>query len=374
MKRNRIFAVLSFLAMGMAITSCNKEETPVSKEDMDNARAFVLALKQGENAYNGLAFKTSFKQQYDIAYVDENENAKTSYNYDYDAEGSVTMAYRLDANAMFDFGKCFDEGGCYLTGDQQEIAKLTSTTTAKGEFGKDDRSFQEDYAFHHTFGIQFDPSDFYAQGAHDLTDRIVPDNDGSGSFQGHIARSCIEDVAAKAIKSSIDRILYMNAWQEVTSFRVAMDDYFAGLDLTSDKLASEFNRHHKITFAEHNGILHAEFSFDAGEVFSAIGGKKADINASIQGKVDIDQANHRVTSYSFDFKDAYASMIEKQLSNKQSHSLNIKTFILTGALEDCRYEDLHLSGNFVDYTSEQVDAFIEGYTAHVIPNIGSVSH
>ena len=374
MKHNKIFAVLSFLAMGMVITSCNKEETPVSQEDMDSARTFVAAMKKGENAYNGLAFKTSFKQQYDIAYVDENENAKTSYNYDYDAEGSVTMAYQLNANAMFDFGKCFDEGGCYLTGDQQEIAKLTSTTTAKGEFGKDDRSFQEDYAFHHIFGIQFDQNDFYAQGAHDLTDRIVPDNDGSGTFQGHIARSSIEGVAAKAIKSSIDRILYMNAWQEASSFRLAMDDYFAGLDLNSDKLASEFYRHHKITFTENNNLLHAEFSFDAGEVFSAIGGKKADINASIQGQVDIDQVNHRVTSYSFDFKDAYASMIEKQLSNKQSHSLNIKTFILTGALEDYRYEDLHLSGNFVDYTSEQVDAFIEGYTAHVIPDIGNVSH
>ena len=371
MKSNKTFAFLSLLAMGMSLASCG--ETPVSKEDLARSRGFVAAMKKGEDAYNGLGFKTSFKQQYGVAYVDENEDSKTDYQYDYSAEGSVTMAYRLGANATFDFAKCFDEGGFYLVGDQKENAKLTSTSAGKGETPKGDRSFKEDYSFHHIFGIQFDQSDFYAQGNHDLTDRIVPSND-SDVFQGHIARSSIQGVASKTVKGSIDRILYMNAWQEVSSFRLAMGRYFAGLDLTSDDLAADFYRHHKITFAEENGVLHAEFSLDAGTVFSAIGGKDAGIDARIQGKADIDQANLRVTSYSFDFKDAYVSVLKKRLSGKKTHNLNIETFVLRGELEDFRYEDLHLSGKFVDYSSEQVNEFIEGYEAHVIPHLTGVSH
>lgn len=373
MKHNKTFSFLSLLGLGMALASCGGE-TPVSKQDMARSRGFVAAMKKGEDAYNGLSFKTSFKQRYNVAYVDENEDSKTDYDYDYSAEGSVTMAYRLGANATFDFAKCFDEGGCYLIGDQKEIAKLTSTSIGKGELVKKDKSFREDYSFHHIFGIQFDQSDFYAQGTHDLTDRIAHVNDSSGAFQGHIARSSIQTVASKAIKGSIDRILYMNAWQEVSSFHLAMNDYFAGLDLSSDTSAATFYRRHKITFAEENGVLRAEFSFDANEIFSAIGGKNAGIDARIQGKVDIDQANLRVTSYSFDFKDAYASVLRKQLSGKKSHNLSIEAFVLKGELEKLRYEDLRLSGDFVDYSSEQMNEFIEGYSAHVIPNLSGVSH
>lgn len=372
MKRIKATALLSFFLLGLGLSSCG--EPAVSQEEMAYARAFVSAINKGENAYNGLAFKTSLRQQYDVAYIDDNGNATTNYNYDYSAEGSVIMAYRLDTNAPFDFAKVFDEGKAYLSGEQQEIAKLTSSTTNKGESAKADRSFKEDYSFTHAFGIQFDRTDFYAQGVHGLTDRIVPANSGYGTFQGHIARSSIEDVASSAIKNSINRILYMNVWTEASSFREAMDDYFAGLDLSSDQAASDFVRRHKIAFSEENGILHTELSFDAGAAFSAMKNKKVDIDARIAGKVDIEKAHGRVREYSFDFKDAYAAMLNKQFSLKKAHTQNVKTFVLHGELLDYRYEDLHLSGEFVDYSSDQVNEFIDEYGTHVIPDISGASH
>lgn len=370
MKRIKATALLLFPLLLAALSSCG--ETQVPQEDMAHARAFVLAINKGENAYNGLAFKTSLTQRYEVTYVDDNGDATTGYDYDYVAQGSVTMAYKLDDGVPFDFAKAFDEGGAYLAGEQEEIVKLTSSTAYKAKSGKDDRSFQEDYSFHHLFGIQFDPIDFYAQGNHHLIDRMTPTNDASGTFQGHMARRSMEGVASSTIRNSIDRILYMNVWTEVSSFRKAMNDYFASLNLSSDVAASDFVRRHKIAFSKQNGLLHAELSFDAAAAFSAIGDKNADIDARIAGKVDIDESNGRIHGYSFDFKDAYAAMLSKQLSKKKTHTQNVEAFILRGELLDFRYEDMHLSGNFVDYSSDQLSEFVDQYRAHVIPDISGL--
>ena len=60
------------------------------------AKALASAMKKGQEAYNGVAFETRFAQKFHISYQSENENVQTSYSRDYDAEGSITMAYILN--------------------------------------------------------------------------------------------------------------------------------------------------------------------------------------------------------------------------------------------------------------------------------------
>ena len=351
------------------LASCGKAES-VSQEEADMAKVLASAMQKGQEAYNGLAFETRFAQKFHIAYRSENENVLSTYSRDYDAEGSITMAYTLSLGEgeSFNLGALYNQGSAYFSGAQKEISKINHIVTPKAGSNEPVRSLKEDYSYHHLFGIQFDGDTLLAKANDTLGDRIDESANRSDTFLGRIDKDAVDGYGSEALEASLGKILYLSTWSEVSSCRNAMTTYFKNLSLNSLDEASSFIRGNSVSFARENGSMKATFSLKCSDVFRYVLSKSINVEKRILCSVAIDEGKAILTQYEYDFKDVYAALLEQEKEGKKAFESTMESFVIRGKKLDMPADQLKLDGTFEEYSAEQASDFMEQVQEHVIPH------
>ena len=351
-----------------ALFSCGKPSN-VSQEEADMAKALASAMKKGQEAYNGVAFETRFAQKFHISYQSENENVQTSYSRDYDAEGSITMAYilNLQEGESFNLGKLYNEGSAYFNGAQKEISNITHHITPKAGSNESSRVLTEDYSYHHFFGIQFDEDELLAKANDTLEDRIDPSANRNDTFLGKITKEAVDGYQTEALEASLGRILYLSTWSEVSSCRNAISMYFKNLPLATLDDATSFIRGNGVSFTREGGSLKATFSLMGSQIFRYVLSSAPSVEKPIRCTVTIDESKALPTQYEYDFKDVYAAMLEQKKESMKYFQSSMDSFVIRGKKLDMPAEELKLEGNFTEYAPEQASDFMTQVQEHVIP-------
>ena len=368
MKTKQLF-LTSLPLLAPFLLGCG-EAKPVD-ENIQMAKTFVAAMQKGNEAYNGLVLQTSFDQQYKIAFEEESEETTTNYSCDYHSYGEMQRGFSLDLKEGVEINvdTLFKEGGAYFEGSQAEIAKISRSVKAKEGFGRTDARRSVDYAYRHGFGIQFDQKEVAAYGINSLQNKLTPANGKETTFHGKIQKSAIEECGSDAVETAISRLLYLDAWKDISDFRTALNGYFATLSFDKDDAVTSFIASHSATFQKEEGNIKVSFSFNAAEVFKALVGHEVGIEARIPATFTVKEDAVRVDAYHYDFKDAYRALVDREKEGKKAFEATIDSFSFHGKLMDAKYSEMKLQGTFTEYTNDQMEEFLTNFEDIVIPHI-----
>ena len=364
--KNRLFIIPLSL---MFLFSCGSQS--VSGVTAEMARALAVSMRKVQEAYNGYAYTSSFALEYHASYQTDNEYQTSTVTQDYLAEASLMAGYTLDmANGEgFDLGRLFNRGAAYFEGSQKETNKISHEIQVKNGFNKGDQSFTEDYSYHHPFGIEFNQEELKARGYDSLQDSIDPSKDRAEAFSGKISREIVKEYAKEAVESAFRKIIYLEAWSNVSAFRSSIASYFENLSLESDKEVSSFVHDNNVKLSEENGLIKAEFALKGSEVLSYISKKANSIKKSIPCSCTIDPEKKILTKYEFDFKGVFDDLLSSEKGGKKQYEYSVERFYLRGASSDIPFSQLKLDGDFQEYTKENSSDFMQGFLDYVIPHV-----
>ena len=376
--KNKRFLGLSFVLMGSFLAGCGGSSTDASSSDkpdetFDQVRTFAASMKKGVSDFNGLVYESSFKEKYQVAYESENDTETTNYSLAYHAEGDVLSGYALNANGQGDVTPAliYNQGTGYFSGSQQETAKISHVVTNKSDQTKN-KNTQADYAMNHMFGVQFNGDELYALGKTTLTNKLNAANSSSGEFKGKIAKKALNQFGELVIETTISRILYLEAWSNISLFKEATIEYFSGLDLSTDAKVKQFVDDKQVKVSETDESIKVNFVLDGGKILDGLTNKETGIAAKVPGTAQINKNTKFVTYSDYDFKDLFLALLQKGNTGKKSYNVSVDSCTLTSVLTSFSASEKKLEGTFTEYTDAQKAEFMTQFKNYVVPSIDNV--
>ena len=370
--KNKRFLGLSFFLMGSVLAGCGCGGQ-IDGKTIEQVRSFAAAMKKDAADFNDLIYESSFREKYSVAYDSETNEEATSYSLQYHAEGDVLAGYALNANVSEPVSSAtiFNKGTGYFTGRQQEKAKLSHVVTNKDN-GEKTKNTQADYSLNHVFGVQFNSEELYASGKTSLTNNLSTKNAKSGEFSGKIAKKALKEFAENAVETTISRILYLEAWSNVSLFKEAAIDYFKGLDLSSNEKVQQFYNDKQIKLSETEESIHVDFVLEGGKIVEGLTGKDSGVTASVPASAQINKKTNLVTYSDYDFKALFLALLQKGNVNKKSYEVSVDACSLKTVLTSYSASDKKLDGAFVEYADSQRAEFVNQFEQYVIPSLDNV--
>ena len=369
--KNKLFLGLSFFLVGSTLAACGG--SGIDAKTIEQVKTFAASMKKGVNDFNGLIYESSFKEKYKVAYESENDTETENYSLDYHAEGDVFSGYALNVNRQGDVTPTliYNQGTGYFAGRQQETAKLSHVVANKNNQTKR-KNTQADYALSHIFGVQFDGNELHALGKSTLTNKLVAANSESGEFYGKIAKRALNQFGELTIETAISRILYLEAWSNISLFKEATNQYFADLDLSTDEKVKQFINEKQVKVTETDESIKVNFVLDGGKILDGIAGKETGITANVAGTAQINKQTKFVTYSDYNFKDFFLALLQKGNAGKKSYSVNVDACTLTMVLTSFSASEKKLEGTFTEYTDAQKVEFMTQFKNYVVPSIDNV--
>lgn len=369
---NKLFLALSFFLVGSSLAACGGSDD-IDAKTIEQVKTFAASMKKGVNDFNGLIYESSFKEKYKVAYESEGDAETENYTLDYHGEGDVFSGYALNVNNQADVTPTliYNQGTGFFSGRQQETAKLSHVVTSKSNQTKA-KNTQADYALSHEFGIQFDGNELYALGKSTLTNNLVAANSESGEFYGKIAKSALNQFGELAIETTISRILYLEAWSNISLFKEATIQYFADLDLSTDDKVKQFVNDKRVKVTETDESIKVNFVLDGGKILDGLTNKETGITANVAGTAQISKQTKFVTYSDYDFKDLFLALFQKGNTGKKSYSVSVDACTLATVLTSFSASEKKLEGTFTEYTDAQRAEFMTNFKNYVIPSVDNV--
>ena len=371
--KNKLFLSIAgcLLSLTLAGCGCGGGNDNLDPTTIEQVRTFASSMKKDINDFNGLIYESSFKEKYSVASHSETSEQSSDYSLQYHAEGEVLSGYALNVNqgsADVTPALIYNEGTGYFAGRQQETVTLSHAVTNKADQAKI-KNIRSDYALTHSFGIQFDGDALYAMGKTNVNNKLVPANSESGEFKGKIAKSALSTFTESAIESAVSKILYLQAWSIIASFKEAVVDYFKALDLSTDAKVKQFHDEKQIKINETEGSLKVNFVLDGAKILGQITDREVGVSASVPGSAEINKASKLVTYSDFNFKDIFSALLKKGADQVDVDSCVLKT-VLTSS--DAATKKLEGEASFPEYSEDQVTEFANGFEEYVVPSLENV--
>ena len=370
--KNKLFLAIACCLLSSALVGCGGGNDTLDPTTIEQVRTFASSMKKDINDFNGLIYESSFKEKYSVASRSENNEQTSDYSLQYSAEGEVMSGYALNVNdqgsADVTAALIYNEGTGYFAGRQQETVTLSHAVTSKSNQEKV-KSTRANYAFTHSFGVQFDGNELYAMGNTSVTNKLVAANSESGEFKGKIAKSALNTFTESAIESAVSKVLYLQAWSSIASFKEAIVDYFKTLDLSTDAKVKQFLDEKQLRISETKESLKINFVLDGAKILSQITGRQAKVSASVVGSAEINKASKFVTYSDFDFKSLFLALLQKGADNVSVDACQLKTVLTSFPASSKKLEG---ESTFREYGVDQAAEFATGFEKYVVPSLENV--
>ena len=367
--KNKVFLGLAFFLVGSALAGCGNSGTDA--KTVEAVRLFAASMQKDTDDFNDLIYQSVFREKYSVAYQSEDNSSSTAYSLSYHAEGDVLSGYSLNADGGVTPTLIYNRGTGYFAGRQQETVKLSHTVTDKNTKEKR-KNTRADYALSHVFGVQFNGNELYAMGKSNLTNNLNAANSTSGEFAGKIAKSALYQYGEDVIETAISRILYLDAWSNISLFQEATVAYFQSVDLSTDDKVKQFVNEKKIQISETDENYHFSFVLDGGKILSGLTGKDLGISATVAGTALINKKTKFVAYSDYNFKDLFLALLQKGNAGKTSYDVSVDSFSLRTVLTSYSASEKKLEGTFTEYPSEQKAEFMNRFKQYVVPSVSDV--
>lgn len=346
---------------GCAVKNYTNEEVKVVKE-------WVNALQEGIKNNSNKGYTASIKEKYNVDYVIDNQNEKTDFSLDYEAEGSLVFAYQIEDDYQGDvnLGNIFKDGRGYFSGAQKEKSNYYSKTVKKGE-ESDPIIAELDYDIDHKYAFKYDEANLYASAHNKFVDNKDHTKDIDGEFKAEVKKEYVDDTGAMYIEKLMNDVLFLNVWTSINEFATITNLFYEGLSFANDEEVKDFMRSLNIKIKENDKDVEISFFLDVDKVIYRKTGQESHLNALIPSKNILNKETNSVSFYSYDFVDVLKSTLNQGSRGKSQFNATVERFFIEGYMVKFNEVDQAVEGPFVIYDQSNMNDFYTGFNQYVIP-------
>ena len=335
--------LLLLTVASLTLLSCGHNDD-ISSRQIELARIVSSALMHGEEKALSSGYECVFTADYQASWTMEVENISRRYGISHFAHGSLSKLYEKSVSTPS--GKRYSDGRGYIEGNQVERVKLSEALLLKNE-NNGTHGSDIDYEYDQSFGLCYDDAYLFAYSQSVLNNHLANPSNTALSFRGKTKKNAKDGYSDAVLDTMVSRMLFLSAWDEVFRIISASSAYFASMDLGQDEAMKEFIRTHSFEASESDKFIVASFRFDVASLHD---------NTALQGmipvKVNVDKSSGVLETFSFDYKDVFASTLNRDKANKSSFFASVKEFGVEWHNLHTRFDTVKLKGEFKEFPAQ----------------------
>ena len=369
-KRFLIISLLLAVCLAFSVVSfgCNPNTSQEESREVSIVRDWIDSMRSSINKKDSKGYETSFKQSYTLEYQGDNEFQTVELSENYEASGWVKFSYSikdLEENDEIDYSDIFTDGTGYFAGSQNERMDLNYKVYSKYLVENKEREDKFDYEYNHDFTIAFDNDDIYTYAKNKVTDKLDAENNVNDVFKGKIAKEHFGEFSTPFMASFSKEILYLDAWSYISEFSELINTFYENVRFADTTAVEKFINDYNIKIVETDDVVMVGYTIDTNYVITTATGEERTNYPPIVGMSMMEKSTGNIIYYRYNFTDVFSAMMNVPKDEEGEFSVNVGEFIVEGKILNSELEELHLDGDYIEYTSETKDEFIENFEKYV---------